>query len=242
MCCLPGLVSFVTGKLIFIILYQKSNQITPTQPLRATLGAESRVYYPVNTGDRQTQWALTYCHLSQSTANQNGKLIHCHHWDLNSWSSGCWRTFLTTRPCPIPQSNVGWMVGCGEGWVWRMGLSFVFTSWEKGVFFPRKCLCLWGIHLRRVPLTHHTPYPAFTQAALKGAGGRGVLNSRLHNYGLRKETAYIMYLTIQIPWNAQHQRTVADTGWKCINFATMECLQIHWGWRTYYNLKNFAAH
>jgi hypothetical protein len=31
--------------------------------------------------DRQTQWALTYYHLLQSTANQNGKLIHCHCWD-----------------------------------------------------------------------------------------------------------------------------------------------------------------
>jgi hypothetical protein len=47
------------------------------------LGAESRVCYPGNTADRQTQWALTYYHLSQSTANQNGKLIHGHRWDSN---------------------------------------------------------------------------------------------------------------------------------------------------------------
>jgi hypothetical protein len=75
--------------------------IAPTQPFQATLGAESRVCYPGNTADRLTQWALTYYHLSQST-NQKGKLIHCHRWDSNSWSSECWRTFLTTRPSPIP--------------------------------------------------------------------------------------------------------------------------------------------
>jgi hypothetical protein len=40
--------------------------IAPTQPFRAALGAESRVCYPGNTADRQT-------HLSQSTANENGK-------------------------------------------------------------------------------------------------------------------------------------------------------------------------
>jgi hypothetical protein len=39
----------------------------------------------------------TYYHLSQSTANQNGMLIHCHRWDSNLWSSGCKRTSLTTR-------------------------------------------------------------------------------------------------------------------------------------------------
>jgi hypothetical protein len=60
--------------------------IAPTQPFRAALGAESRVCYPA---DRQTQSALTYYHLSQSTANQNGKLIHFHRWDSNLWSSGC---------------------------------------------------------------------------------------------------------------------------------------------------------
>jgi hypothetical protein len=47
--------------------------IAPTQPFQAALGAESRVGNLGNTADRQTQWALTYCHLSQSTANQNGK-------------------------------------------------------------------------------------------------------------------------------------------------------------------------
>jgi hypothetical protein len=48
--------------------------IAPTQPFRAALGAESRVCYPGNTADRQTQrGALTYNHLSQSTANQNEK-------------------------------------------------------------------------------------------------------------------------------------------------------------------------
>jgi hypothetical protein len=50
---------------------------------RAALGAESRVCYPGNKTDRQAQRALTYYHLSQSTANQNGKLIHCHRWDSN---------------------------------------------------------------------------------------------------------------------------------------------------------------
>jgi hypothetical protein len=50
--------------------------IAPTKPFRAALTAESRVYYPGNTADRQTQReALTHCHFSQSTAtaNQNGK-------------------------------------------------------------------------------------------------------------------------------------------------------------------------
>jgi hypothetical protein len=74
--------------------------IAPTLPFRAALGAESRVYYLGNTADRQTQWVLMYYHLSQSTANQNGELIHCHRWNSNSWSSGCWRTSLTTRPSP----------------------------------------------------------------------------------------------------------------------------------------------
>jgi hypothetical protein len=74
--------------------------IAPTQPFRAALGAESRVCYQGNTADRQTEWALTYYHLSQSTANQNGKWIHGHRWDSNLWPSGCWRTFLTTRPSP----------------------------------------------------------------------------------------------------------------------------------------------
>jgi hypothetical protein len=71
--------------------------IAPIQPSRAAQGAESRVCYPANTVDRQTQWALTYYHLSQSTANQNEKLIHCHRWDSNSWYSKCWHTSLTTQ-------------------------------------------------------------------------------------------------------------------------------------------------
>jgi hypothetical protein len=48
--------------------------IALTQPFRAALGAESRVCYLGNTADRQTQRrTLTYYHLSQSTANHNGK-------------------------------------------------------------------------------------------------------------------------------------------------------------------------
>jgi hypothetical protein len=50
---------------------------------------EQSVCYPGNTADRQTQRALTYYHLSQSTANQNGKLTHYHRWDSNLWSLGC---------------------------------------------------------------------------------------------------------------------------------------------------------
>jgi hypothetical protein len=43
-------------------------------PFRVVLGAESRVCYPGNTADRKSQrGALTYYHLSQSRANQNGK-------------------------------------------------------------------------------------------------------------------------------------------------------------------------
>jgi hypothetical protein len=52
-------------------------------PFQATLSIESRVYYLGNTADRQTQQPLKYYHLSQSTANQNGESIHCHHWDSN---------------------------------------------------------------------------------------------------------------------------------------------------------------
>jgi hypothetical protein len=51
--------------------------------IKKYLGAESRVYYLGNIADRQPQWALTYCYLSQSTANQNEKLIHCPRWDSN---------------------------------------------------------------------------------------------------------------------------------------------------------------
>jgi hypothetical protein len=50
---------------------------------QAALGTESRVCYPSNTADRQPQLALMSCYLSQSTANQNERLILCHHWDLN---------------------------------------------------------------------------------------------------------------------------------------------------------------
>jgi hypothetical protein len=67
-----------------------------------THGFESRLCYPGNMADRQTQWVLTYYmyHLLQSTANQNRKLIHCHCWDSNLWSSGCYHTALSTRPSP----------------------------------------------------------------------------------------------------------------------------------------------
>jgi hypothetical protein len=54
------------------------------------------------TRQRQNQWALTYYHLLQSTANQNAKLIPYHRWDSNLWSSGCKRTSLTPRPSPTP--------------------------------------------------------------------------------------------------------------------------------------------
>jgi hypothetical protein len=52
------------------------------QALQAALGTESRVCYLDDTTDKQPQWALTYCHISQSTANQNERVfIVC--WDLN---------------------------------------------------------------------------------------------------------------------------------------------------------------
>jgi hypothetical protein len=88
----------------FFIQKKKKKKIciAPTQPFWVALSVESRVCYRGNMADRQTQWALTYYHLTHSTANQNGKLIHCHRWDSNSWSSGCWRTSLTTRPSPTP--------------------------------------------------------------------------------------------------------------------------------------------
>jgi hypothetical protein len=61
----------------------ESSCIAPTQPYQAALSAESRVCYLGNTVDRQPHWALTYCYLSQSTANENEKSTHCHHWGLN---------------------------------------------------------------------------------------------------------------------------------------------------------------
>jgi hypothetical protein len=53
----------------FVCMFVLGICIAPTQPFQAALGAESRVCYPGNTADRQTQWALTYYHLSESTAN-----------------------------------------------------------------------------------------------------------------------------------------------------------------------------
>jgi hypothetical protein len=92
----------------FVVQLQSTlvRNIAPTQPFRAALGAKSRVCYLGNTADRQTQWALTYCYRLQSTANRNGKLIHCHRWDLNLWSSGCLRTSLTTQPSLNPNGTV----------------------------------------------------------------------------------------------------------------------------------------
>jgi hypothetical protein len=90
--------------------------VAPIQPFRAALGTESRVCYPGNTADRLTQWALTYYHLSQSTANQNGKLFHCHRWYSNSWSSGCWRTSLTTWLSPTPFECYNCIVLCMVQW------------------------------------------------------------------------------------------------------------------------------
>jgi hypothetical protein len=59
----------------------------PTQPYWAALGAEERrVYYPGNPGntaDKQPHLALTYCYLTQSTANQNKKSTFCHCWGWN---------------------------------------------------------------------------------------------------------------------------------------------------------------
>jgi hypothetical protein len=71
----------------------------PTLPVN--LGAESRVCYP---GHRQPQWELTYSnsYLSQSTANQNQKLIHCHRWGLNLQPLAHKCTSLTTQLSPTP--------------------------------------------------------------------------------------------------------------------------------------------
>jgi hypothetical protein len=54
-----------------------------------------------NTADRQPQWALTYCYLSNSTTSQNEKTTPCHLWGSNLPPSACWRTSLTARPSPI---------------------------------------------------------------------------------------------------------------------------------------------
>jgi hypothetical protein len=70
--------SVITNKKIDLVIC-----IAPTQPFRVVLGAESRVCYPGYTADGQLQWALTYCYLSQSTANQNDKFIQCHRWVSN---------------------------------------------------------------------------------------------------------------------------------------------------------------
>jgi hypothetical protein len=71
-----------------ILLIKKYEDLYSAYPALSG-GSRRWVCYPGNTADRQTQWALTYYHLPQSTANQNGKLIHCHRWDSNLWSSGC---------------------------------------------------------------------------------------------------------------------------------------------------------
>jgi hypothetical protein len=73
--------------------------IAPTQPYRAALGSESKVCC---TADRQSQWALTYCNLSQSTATQNETSTHCHRWGLNLLLSARNFTSLTNRPSPTP--------------------------------------------------------------------------------------------------------------------------------------------
>jgi hypothetical protein len=81
-----------------ILKINEGIRIAPNQPFQAALSAESRVGYPGNTADRQPQWVLTYCYLSQSTANQNEKLIYCHDWDSNLRPSARKRTSLTTLP------------------------------------------------------------------------------------------------------------------------------------------------
>jgi hypothetical protein len=49
---------------------------------------KARVCSLGNTADRQPQRALTYFYLSQSTASQNEKLIHCHPWGSNLQTFG----------------------------------------------------------------------------------------------------------------------------------------------------------
>jgi hypothetical protein len=86
--------------------------IAPTQPYWAALGTESRVCYPGNIAVSQPQWALTYCYLSQSTANQNKKSTHwlCWGWILPPLAHQ--RTDLTTRPSPTPCEYVCFNTNC----------------------------------------------------------------------------------------------------------------------------------
>jgi hypothetical protein len=87
-----------------------------------TLPGDSRrrVYYPGNSTDRQPQWAVTYCYLSQSTANQNKKIIiivfikrtyplnKCHHWNWNPRPTAHKHTSLTAQPSPTPLADKSW--------------------------------------------------------------------------------------------------------------------------------------
>jgi hypothetical protein len=77
----------------------------PTLPsaypaLPSALHTKSSVCYSGNTADSQLQWALTYCYLSQSTANQNKKSIQCHGRGSNLRPLACKRIALTAGPCP----------------------------------------------------------------------------------------------------------------------------------------------
>jgi hypothetical protein len=69
---------------------------------RAALGAKRRVCYPCSTADSHPQWALTACFLSQSTASQKEKSMHCHCYGSILRPSAPQRTALNTRPCLAP--------------------------------------------------------------------------------------------------------------------------------------------
>jgi hypothetical protein len=65
------------------------------------IGAERRVCYSGNIAlpaDSQPKRALTYCYLSQPTANQNEESAHCRCWGSILRPSARQRTALTTRP------------------------------------------------------------------------------------------------------------------------------------------------
>jgi hypothetical protein len=91
--------------------------VASTRPFQAALGAESRVCNAGNTADSQPQWALTYRYISQSTANQNEKLIHRHRWGLNPRPSARKCSALSPNPffcffC-LSQLHEGLDLACG---------------------------------------------------------------------------------------------------------------------------------
>jgi hypothetical protein len=80
--------------------------LAPTQPVLVAIGTENRVCYPGNTADRQPKWALRYCYFSQSTANQNEKLIHCDCWSSDLQPSARKHASVAVGPSSMVETAI----------------------------------------------------------------------------------------------------------------------------------------